>query len=130
MVTAIYDGNCVICNQTRRIYTALDWFKRIEFLDVHNWNEVSRRYPTLDYSAAMGQMHLVTDDGQLIGGFVAARRMMREVPIGFPFWLILHIPGMSWLGDRVYKLIARNRYRINKLVGAPICEDGTCKIHS
>ena len=41
MVTAIYDGYCVICNQTRRTVMALDWFHRVEFLNIHNWNEVN-----------------------------------------------------------------------------------------
>jgi predicted DCC family thiol-disulfide oxidoreductase YuxK len=130
MVTAIYDGKCVICNQSRRMYTALDWFKRIEFLDLHRWDEVMRRYPTLDYNVAMGQMHLATQDGTLVGGFPAVRRMLKEIPVGYPFWLLMHIPGVDWLGDRFYRFIARNRYRINKLVGAEVCEDGTCKIHT
>ncbi len=130
MVTAIYDGYCVLCKQSKRVVTALDWFKRVEFLDIHNWQTVNSRYPTLDYDAAMGQMHLVTPNGDLIGGFSAVRRMLKELPLGYPFWLLLHLPGMMRLGDKVYKLIARNRYRLNRLVGAPICEDGSCKIHS
>ena len=130
MVTAIYDGYCVICNQTRRTVIALDWLHRVEFLNIHNWNEVNQRYPTLDYEVAMGQMHLVTPDGQLIGGFPAVRRMLRELPLGYPMWLLLQLPGMGILGDKVYKFIARHRYRINRLFGMPVCEDGTCKIHT
>lgn len=129
MVTAIYDGYCVFCKQSKRVIQALDWLKRIEFLDLHNWNEVEQRYPQLNFEQAMGQMHVVTPDGQLIGGFVGARRLLCELPLGFPLWLILNIPGVSWLGDRVYRWIAANRYRINKLVGAEVCQDGTCKVH-
>ncbi|MEZ4669097.1 MAG: DUF393 domain-containing protein [Anaerolineae bacterium] len=129
MVTAIYDGYCVICNQTKRTVQALDWLHRVEFLNIHDWNTVNARYPALDYEAAMGQMHLVTPDGQLIGGFPAVRRMMRELPLGYPIWLVLHLPGMNWLGNRVYRFIARHRYRINRFFGMPVCEDGTCKVH-
>lgn len=129
MVTAIYDGYCVICNQTRRVVVALDWFKRVEFLNIHNWNAVNSRYPDLDYETAMGQMHLVTPDGDLIGGFPAVRRMLRELPLGYPLWLLLKLPGMDTVGDKVYKWIARHRYRVNRLFGMPVCEDGSCKIH-
>ena len=34
MVTAIYDGNCVLCRQSKRIINALDWLQRVEFLDL------------------------------------------------------------------------------------------------
>lgn len=130
MTTAVYDGMCVICNQTRRIVTALDWFKRVEFLDLHNWNEVSTRYPSLDYETAMGQLHVVTPEGQLIGGFEGVRRMLRDLPLGYPVWLLLHLPGMTWAGNHVYRFIARNRYRINKFFGVEVCENGVCKVHS
>jgi predicted DCC family thiol-disulfide oxidoreductase YuxK len=128
MTTAIYDGFCVLCNQTRRTVMALDWLHRVEFLDIHNWNSVHARYPSLDYEAAMGQMHVVTPEGQMFGGFEAMRCLMRDLPLLFPIWLLLHLPGMNWAGNRVYRFIARNRYRINKFFGVDICEDGTCKI--
>lgn len=129
MTTAIYDGYCVLCKQTKRVITTLDWLHRVEFLDLHNWDVVEARYPQLDYEAAMGQMHVVTPDGQLIGGFEGVRRLLRDLPLGFPFWLVLHLPGMNWLGNKVYRFIARNRYRINKFFGVEVCENGVCKVH-
>jgi predicted DCC family thiol-disulfide oxidoreductase YuxK len=129
MVTAIYDGYCLICQQSKRIIEALDWFHRVEFLNIHDWQTVEARYPTLDFETAMGQMHTVGEDGRLLGGFEGARRILRELPLGYPVWLLLHVPGMDWLGTKVYQFIARNRYHINRMVGAKVCEDGTCKVH-
>jgi predicted DCC family thiol-disulfide oxidoreductase YuxK len=130
VLTVVYDGNCVLCQQTRRIVRLLDWLHRVEFLNIHDWNEVSRRYPNLDFEQAMGQIHAMSNDGQMHGGYFGMRRILRELPLGFPMWMILHIPGMSWVGQKVYGFIARNRYRINIMFGAPICEDGTCKAHA
>jgi predicted DCC family thiol-disulfide oxidoreductase YuxK len=129
MTTAIYDGYCVLCKQSKRIVNALDWLHRVEFLDLHDWNTVEARYPQLNFEQAMGQMHVVTEDGHLIGGFEGVRRLLRDLPLGFPVWLVLHLPGMSWLGNQIYRFIARNRYRINKMVGADVCENGVCKVH-
>ena len=75
-------------------------------------------------------MHTMTSDGQMLGGFKGVRRLLRELPLGFPLWLLLHVPGVDWLGDQVYKVLARNRYRINKLVGAEVCENGACQLHN
>jgi predicted DCC family thiol-disulfide oxidoreductase YuxK len=130
MTTAIYDGECVLCNQTKRIVTVLDWLHRVEFLDLHNWNAVETRYPQLTYEQTMGQMHVVTPDGQLMGGFEGMRRLMRDLPLAYPFWLILHLPGMNWVGNKVYRFIAHNRYRINRFFGVDICEDGVCRLHT
>ncbi len=130
MTTVLYDGYCVLCNQTRRTVRALDWWKRIEFLDVHQWSEVEKRYPGLEFETAMGQVHVTTPEGQLLGGFEGMRLLMRDLPLGIPVWLLLQLPGMNWLGPRVYRIIARNRYRINKFFGVDICEDGTCKMPS
>ncbi|NWF70197.1 MAG: DUF393 domain-containing protein [Chloroflexi bacterium] len=129
MTTAIFDGNCVICQQTRRVISALDWFKRVEFLDVQGWDTVHARYPQVDYEAAMGAIHVMTPDGQMVAGFAGIRRLLRELPLGFPLWLLLHLPGMTWLGNRVYGFIAKHRYTINRWVGAPVCENGACKVH-
>jgi predicted DCC family thiol-disulfide oxidoreductase YuxK len=129
MTTAIYDGNCVICQQSLSIIKALDWLNRVEFLNIHDWEQVSQRYPALDFEAAMGQVHVITPEGAMLGGFAGARRLLRDLPLGFPFWLLFHLPGMNWLGNKIYRLIARNRYRINRMVGAPVCENGACKIH-
>jgi len=130
MVTAIYDGYCVICQQSKRMVEALDWLNRVEFLNIHDWQTVEARYPGLDFDTAMGQMHVVGEGGKLTGGYWGVCRLLRELPLGIPFWLLLHVPGMNWLGEKIYGFIARNRYRINKLVGAKVCENGACKAHS
>ena len=81
-------------------------------------------------NAAFGQIHTMTEDGKMHGGFYGMRRLLRELPLGFPVWLLLHVPGVTQLGEAIYKFVARNRYRINKMVGAPICENSACRIHA
>ncbi len=127
-LTVIYDGQCAVCTQSRRFYSALDWFGRIEFLDLHQPETLSQRFPQVSYEAAMGQMHLIAPDGSILAGFPAVRHMMKVLPLTFPLWLLLNLPGMDRLGDRVYRFIARNRYRFNRWVGAPVCDSHSCRI--
>ena len=130
MTTAIYDGFCLICNQTRRTVMALDWFNRVEWLDLHNQEVVEERYPWLTYEQAMGAIHVVDSEDEIYAAYFAVRRMMRDLPLGLPIWAVLHIPGMDWIGQRVYMWIARNRYKINKFFGVELdeCVDGYCKL--
>lgn len=132
MITALYDGHCVICQTTRRIVTALDWLKRVEFLDLHDTNTLMQRYPGMDYTRMMGEIHVIEPHGKIFAGFDGTRRMLREVPVGFPVWLLLHLPGMRWAGVRVYRWIARHRYTVNRFFGVELpadeCVDGVCKL--
>src|SRR6478735_5473129 len=104
MVVALFDGRCVICQGTRRTIKSLDWFNRVEFLDLHKKAEVETRFPELDHEEMMGEIHVVADN-QIYAGFEATRRMLKEVPLGFPIWALLHIPGMSWLGPKIYRFV-------------------------
>src|SRR5262245_12259989 len=85
---AIFDGRCVICNTTRRIIQLLDWFHRVEFLDLHDRTQVEQRYPWLNMDEAMGQIHVIADGGQVYPGFAGTRRMLRAVPLGLPLWAL------------------------------------------
>lgn len=132
MVVALFDGRCVICQGTRRTIKSLDWFNRVEFLDLHQKSVVEARYPEYDHEMLMGQIHVVADE-KLYAGFDGTRRMLKEVPLGFPLWLILLLPGMDWLGPKIYGFIAKNRYAVNRFFGVNLeeddgCEDGFCKI--
>jgi len=137
-LTAIYDGNCVICNTTRHIVNALDWFNRVRFLDLHNRAEVEARFPILDYDRSMGEIHVIDGNGRVFAGFSGTRRMLRALPLGIPLWGVLRLPIIGdWLGPKVYRFIARNRYSINRLLGVDLetlnaqdadCVDGVCKM--
>lgn len=137
-LTAVFDGNCVICNTTRRIVNALDWFNRVTWLNLHDRAEIEARYPTLDYDRSMGEIHVIDDNGAIFAGFDGTRRMLRALPLGIPLWAILRLPLIGdWLGPRVYRFIARNRYSINRLLGVDLetlnnedadCVDGVCKM--
>ncbi|MCY3833677.1 MAG: DUF393 domain-containing protein [Chloroflexi bacterium] len=128
MLRALYDGNCVICKSTCENLRALDWLKRIDFVDLHDQADDSERYSILNRESLMREIHVLDSAGVVFAGFAGTRRMLKELPLGFPLWLLLHLPGMNALGKRAYRFIARRRYRINKLLGrrAPDCAAGSC----
>ena len=107
---------------------ALDWLGRIEFVDLHEDGQASARIAGSSRERLMSEIHVLDDNDRLYAGFAGTRRMLRELPLGFPLWLLLQLPGSDALGQRVYRFIARRRYRINALLGAdsPACGDGNC----
>lgn len=128
-VTVLYDGYCVLCRQSLNTIRWLDWLRVVEPLDAQDQTAVSERYPQLNHDALMGAIHLVTPDQRVLVGFFAMRYLARYLPL---LWLILpllYLPGMNWLGPKLYGWVARRRYLINRWFGGPRCEDGYCKIH-
>lgn len=109
---------------------ALDWLKRIEFINLHEDAAWQDRYPTLAFKRLMAEIHVVDEAGSVFAGFAGSRRMLKEVPLGFPLWLLLQLPGSKRIGQGVYRFIARRRYRINALLGNELsdCADGSCKM--
>ncbi len=129
MLAALYDGKCLICRSTCDAMRSLDWLRRIEFIDVHEaaWQD---HYPKLALERLMAEIHVIDETGRVFAGFAGSRRMLREVPLGAPLWLLLQLPGMERIGRRAYRFIARRRYRVNALLGkAPSdCGDGGCEL--
>ncbi len=129
MLTALYDGKCVICRSTCETLRALDWLRRIEFVDLHTGG-ASEGCRHLSHERLMSEIHVLDAEGRIYAGFAGTRRMLREAPLGFPLWLLLQLPGTDALGQRVYRFIARRRYRINKLLGVELidCADSSCQM--
>ncbi|MCS6869872.1 MAG: DUF393 domain-containing protein [Anaerolineae bacterium] len=119
----LYDGMCVICVNSVRLWRRLDWHKRLEFIDVQDWSYVQQRFPQVERSAALGAIHVVTPDGALYTGYDGVLHMARQVPLLAWSVPLLSFPPIAWLGRRIYAWIARRRYAINRLFGRAVCDD-------
>lgn len=129
MLTALFDGNCIVCQSTRGIVSAFDWRHRVRFIDLHDRDAWQSQYPQLNLEDMLGEIHVIDAEGEVFAGMYATRRMLRELPLGIPVWLMLHVAGVDKLGAVLYRFIARRRYRINRLFGKPLPDrvGGSCK---
>lgn len=129
MLIALYDGHCIICQSARGIIAALDWRHRVRFIDLHDRAAWQAHIPQLHDADLQGAIHVIDERGAVFAGIYATRSMLRELPLGWPLWLLLHLPGADKLGAALYGFIARRRYRINRLFGKsiPQCLDDSCE---
>lgn len=126
----LYDGRCGLCTTSRRLVRRLDWLGRIEYVDAQAADTVAARFPALDAAAILGAIHVITPAGRVFVGYEGVRALARELPLTMWLYPLLWLPGISWLGRRVYNGIAANRYRLNSLLGTPDpCEAGRCLVH-
>ncbi len=122
-LSVLYDGLCLLCVNSVRLWRHLDWHKRLEFIDVQDWSCVQERFPQLEQDAALGAIHVITPDGRLYTGYDGVRHMARCIPLLAWSTPLLGLAPIAWLGRRLYSWIARRRYAINRLFGRPVCDE-------
>ena len=118
----LYDGTCRFCRSQIAILRRLDLFGSLRFVSLHE-PSVAVDFPELDHDALMDRMHVVDRAGQVRDGAEAVRYLSRHLVMLWPLAVLLHIPGTMPLWQRLYRLVARNRYRL-----AGTCDDGTCRV--
>lgn len=119
----LYDGDCAFCQRSIRILRALDWLGRLEFQSARDTDRLPATVPPLDPAKLIEEMHVVpAARGRVRAGFSAFRWMAWRLPPTVPIAPFLYLPGVLWLGNRVYRWVARNRFHL-----VP-CHDGACQV--
>jgi predicted DCC family thiol-disulfide oxidoreductase YuxK len=106
----LFDGGCGLCSRTLRMLHHLDVFHKTVPLDIaHDWPTIEKKFPRIDFAAAMRDMHVITSDGQIDRGFDAYRSLAWVLPLAWPILPLLYLPPVRWLGWRIYRRVADNR---------------------
>ncbi len=101
----------------------------VERVDFQQPNALNR-FPGLTLEMCMQRLHLVTPDGRVFAGVDAIAQAVMTRPVLGKFAALYYVPGLRWLLDLLYRIIAANRYRImGKQVAAGHCDGGTCSLH-
>lgn len=118
----VYDGLCPLCTRSVRWVQFFDRANRVEPVDFNNVDP-GTVHPSLDHERCMEAMQLVTPDGDVYAGYYAFRKLTCRLPLLWPLAVLLAIPGVAFVGVRVYRFIAAHRPRA-------ACPDGTCPRHT
>lgn len=109
-IAVVFDGGCGLCAGTARFLHAWDLRSRLEWIDLSDWAAVTSRFPALDAARCAARIHAVRGDGSVLEGFRALRSILAQMPLLWPVVPLLHIPGATRLGERVYDAIAARRH--------------------
>ena len=119
----LYDGDCAFCRKSIAFLRRLDWFGRLDYVNVRDASEPPLQNPSVQRAPLLEQMHLLTPHGRaLLAGFHALRWLAWRLPILWPLAPLLYLPGVPSAGQRLYLWVARNRFRL-----VP-CHGGVCTI--
>jgi protein-S-isoprenylcysteine O-methyltransferase Ste14/predicted DCC family thiol-disulfide oxidoreductase YuxK len=125
----LFDGHCKFCTLGAKQLAGLGKPGAVELVSFQEPG-VLDQFPGLSHEACMRQMYLVVPDGRVFGGFEAAVRAVATRPVVGWIALGYYLPGVRWVFDTVYALVAANRYRImGKTLAQGGCQEGTCSLH-
>lgn len=122
--TVLYDGQCRFCTRQIAHLRRMDGRGRLRFLSLHD-PSVAVWYPDLSMDQMMEEMWIVTRQGDRFGGADAIRYLTGRLPILWPLFPWMHLPGMMPVWRWMYRQVAKRRYRI----AGRNCDDGTCSLH-
>jgi len=119
----LYDGDCAFCCKSIALLQKLDWLGKLEYVNVRDETQPLLKEPLIAAAPLLEQMHVLPPAGNaLYGGYQAIRFIAWRLPLTWLVAPFLYLPGMTWLGQKIYLWIARNRFKIIP------CEHGVCSV--
>ena len=110
-IHVIYDGQCLFCIRSLRLFRAADVLRVFQFHDAHDENIIASKFPELRGADFDHAMFVVTASRAVYRGFFAFRRMIWGSPLTWLLIPLFYFPGASYLGTRVYTWVAKNRLK-------------------
>lgn len=108
--TLVYDGSCRMCTRIARVVQRWDRGD-IELLPSQT-EGLAARFPWIPAEAYVAAMQLVGPHGQTWQGAAAVEQLLAILPRGRWISWTFRIPFARSLADRLYRWVARNRYRL------------------
>lgn len=121
--TLLYDGECPMCTFQMRVISWLDWFGKVKLVPLQD-EGAAELAPGVGRADLQEEIHCVTPAGDLYRGARAFRFLGFRIPLLFPLGVLLWVPGVIWIAERVYKFVAARRLFFSKFFG---CQ-GACEI--
>lgn len=126
-LVALFDGDCALCTRTMQFIWARDLSGAVECVDLRD-EATAARFPRFSVDAVRAQLHAIDAEGREFVGIDAVRECGRRLPrYRWMAWL-LGVPGIRFVAQQVYLLIAKNRMILNPWLRRGECVDDACAV--
>ncbi len=115
----LYDGGCGICGKLADKVRPLLERKGIgvEKLQARWALDILKAQHGIEEREAYAEIRLISKDGRLYSGPDVYRYAMKRYIITYPIYILSLVPGLRFIFNRTYHLIADNRHLISKTCG-------------
>lgn len=122
-ITALYDENCILCQETKGRLEKIDKLGKVEWLSLQQFERAAGENP-FDPKELRKELHIILPNNRVLKGFDAVRKLLLISPLTFGMGLILYIPFVPLIGRPIYRWVAKNRHLFMKNK----CNDGSCSL--
>ncbi|MBE9182226.1 DUF393 domain-containing protein [Oculatella sp. LEGE 06141] len=130
----IYDGNCNLCVTLVRLLEHLDQGTQFQYVPMQHQQTLDR-YEITAQDCELGMILIDAEHpNRRWQGSNAAEEIGRLLPSGDLFVAAYrNLPGLKWMGDRVYEQVRDNRYTLfgkrSSLYESPypVCDSDACQ---
>jgi glyoxylase-like metal-dependent hydrolase (beta-lactamase superfamily II)/predicted DCC family thiol-disulfide oxidoreductase YuxK len=119
-LTAVYDGQCEICQAAVSWIRVLDRRGVVRCVTVQE-GMLADAHPALDAAECMEHLHVVDADGQVLAGWQAVARIAGAIPLAAPLAAVDRLAATRVVAAAGYRYIARNRHQLST------CRGGSCE---
>jgi predicted DCC family thiol-disulfide oxidoreductase YuxK len=109
--TLVYDGMCRMCTRLSKLLMKWDAPRRIEVVPSQATG-VMARFPWIPAKAYSEAIQLIGPGGETWQGSAAVEQLLTILPRGRWIAWVFKIPFVRTLADKLYRWVARNRYRM------------------
>ncbi|GAB7018807.1 thiol-disulfide oxidoreductase DCC family protein [Halostagnicola bangensis] len=106
-VQLVYDERCYFCARALYLFKHLDINDSVQF---YTQSDAPSELVARDDVDLEKEMYLFRD-GEAYGGYDAFRHLFKQFRIFFPITLLMVLPPVRMVGERIYEYIADNRDR-------------------
>ena len=115
-IKLLYDGECPLCLREVNFLLKKDAGRGIiKFVDIADRNYSAAENSGIDYETAMGRIHAITANGEIITNVEVFRRVYEELGMGWVY-AVTKLPIVGAVADNIYGIWAKWRL---KLTGRP-----------
>lgn len=112
----LYDADCPLCTFQMKLLTWLDWFGGVRLVPISD-PRANNLAPNLRREELLESIHCVARNGHIYRGARCIRFLGLRMPLLIPIALVLWIPGILWIAERVYMWVSRNRHLLSRIFG-------------
>jgi len=103
-----YDNKCQFCIDAKLDMDKIDKKKKIKWIGIDKFQY--KKYK-LKKEELLKEMHLI-DNKKVYKGYYAWKHISKKIPSMYLIYLITLIPGVDFIGDKIYKIVSKHRYQL------------------
>lgn len=106
-----FDKYCPPCRAAVRIFQFFDLYRRCHWIPIQEARARLKDYPYLSSRNAVHELHMCTNQGVVLHGFYALRRLLLTIPAGILPAVLLYFPYAECIGVPLYNVVSKSRLK-------------------